>query len=47
VGVAVGRPGSAPVALAALGLPALRQAAPPQGYAGVLCGKIIVAKGEG
>jgi hypothetical protein len=29
VGVAVGRPGSAPVALAALGLPSLRQAAPP------------------
>jgi transposase len=47
VGAAVGRSGSAPVALAALGLPALRQTAPPQGYARMSWGMIIVAKGEG
>jgi hypothetical protein len=44
---AVGRAGSAPVALAALGLPPLRQPAPPRGYAAFPWGKIIVAKGEG
>ena len=47
VGVAVGRSGSAPVALAALGLPALRQTAPPQGNAGLSWAKTIVAQGEG
>jgi len=46
VGVAAGRSGSAPVALAALGLPALRQTAPPPVDAGEPWGMIIVAKGE-
>jgi hypothetical protein len=43
----VRRAGFAPVALAALGLPALRQHAAPQGYAMAPWGKVIVAKGEG
>lgn len=46
-GVAVGRSGSAAVALAALGLPPLRPTAPPQDDAAMTWGKIIVAKGEG
>ena len=46
MGVAVGGSGSAPVALAARGLPTLRQTPQPKDYASVLWGKIIVAKGE-
>jgi hypothetical protein len=46
-GAAVGRSGSAAVAVAALGLPPLRQTAPPRGYARSSWGMIIVAKAEG
>jgi hypothetical protein len=46
VGVSVGGSGSAPVALAARGLPTLRQTPQPQDYARLQWGKIIVAKGE-
>src|SRR5271170_3767900 len=42
----VGQSGSAPVALPPLGLPALRQTAPPEDYTSAPWGKIIVAKGE-
>jgi len=47
VGVAVGRAGPAPVALAALGRPEQGRPAPPRAYAGAPWGMIIVAKGEG